>query len=150
MSAKIISGTQIGAEIREEIAQKVRDLKERGVTPGLSVVLVGEDPASVSYAAGKAKAAQELGIYEETFILPQQTTEAELAALIAKLNADPKFHGILVQLPLPCHISGEKVTYSILPSKDVDAFHPVNVGRLLIGQPSFLPCTPHGIQQLLV
>lgn len=150
MSARIISGTQIGAEIREEIAQKVRDLKEMGVTPGLSVVLVGGDPASVSYAAGKAKAAQELGIHEETFILPQDTTEAKLLVLIAKLNADPRFHGILVQLPLPPHISGEKVTYAISPSKDVDAFHPVNVGRLFIGQPSFLPCTPHGIQQLLL
>lgn len=150
MSAKIISGAQVAEEIRAEIAEKVKELKKKGVTPNLAVILVGEDPASISYVTGKAKAAEELGIHEETTRLPPDTKEEVLLSLIAKLNQDPKVHGILVQLPLPKHIDEKKVTYAILPEKDVDAFHPVNVGKLLIGEPDFLPCTPHGVLQLLV
>lgn len=150
MSAKIISGAQVAEEIRREIAEKVKELKGKGITPSLAVVLVGEDPASISYVTGKAKAAEELGIHEDTTRLPASTKEDELLRLIDKLNRDPKVHGILVQLPLPKHIDEKKVTYAILPEKDVDGFHPVNVGKLLIGEPDFLPCTPHGVQQLLI
>ncbi|MBI2907781.1 MAG: bifunctional 5,10-methylene-tetrahydrofolate dehydrogenase/5,10-methylene-tetrahydrofolate cyclohydrolase [Chloroflexi bacterium] len=151
MAATVISGNQVAAEIRAELTEKVKDLKaKRGITPGLAVILVGEDPASVSYVTGKAKAAQEIGILEETTRLPADTSEADLLKLIAKLNKDPKFNGILVQLPLPKHIDENKVLYAIDPIKDVDGFHPVNVGKLLIGDPYFMPCTPHGVQQLLV
>jgi len=150
MSAKIISGTQVAAEIREELKERVRKLKDNGVTPSLAVVLVGEDPASVSYVTAKAKGAAEVGIYEETIRLPADTPEEEVLKNVDNLNKDPKFHGILVQLPLPKHISTEKVINYISPEKDVDGFHPVNVGKLLRGEPCPIPCTPHGIQQLLV
>ncbi|MFH1486324.1 MAG: tetrahydrofolate dehydrogenase/cyclohydrolase catalytic domain-containing protein [Chloroflexota bacterium] len=151
MTAQIISGNQVAAEIRAELTAKARELKEkRGLVPGLAVVLVGEDPASISYVTGKAKAAQEIGIFEETTRLPADTSEADLMKLIDKLNKDPKFNGILVQLPLPKHIDENKILYAIQPIKDVDGFHPVNVGKLLIGDPYFMPCTPHGVQQLLV
>jgi len=150
MLAKIISGTQVAAEIREELKGRVRKLKDNGVTPSLAVVLVGEDPASVSYVTAKAKGAAEVGIYEETIRLPADTPEEEVLKNVDNLNKDPKFHGILVQLPLPKHISTEKVINYISPEKDVDGFHPVNVGKLLRGEPCPMPCTPHGIQQLLV
>ncbi len=150
MVAKIISGTQIAAEIREELKEGASKLKDKGVTPSLAVVLVGEDPASVSYVAAKAKGAAEVGIHEETIRLPADTPEEEVLKTVDKLNKDPKFHGILVQLPLPKHISTEKVINYISPEKDVDGFHPVNVGKLLRGEPCPVPCTPHGIQQLLV
>ena len=150
MTAKIISGAAVAEQIRAELAENVKQLKQKGVTPALVVVLVGEDPASVSYVTGKGKACQELGIHEETIKLPANTPEAELLKLIDKLNKDPKVHGILVQLPLPKQIDEKKVLNAILPEKDVDGFHPVNVGKLLIGEPNFLPCTPHGVQQLLV
>ena len=150
MTAKIISGNDVAAQIRAEIAEKVKEYKSKGITPGLAVVLVGEDPASISYVTGKSKACAELGIFEETTRLPADTKEEDLLALIDKLNKDPNFHGILVQLPLPKQIDEEKVLNAILPEKDVDGFHPVNVGKLLIGEPNFMPCTPHGIQQLLV
>ncbi len=149
MTAQIISGTQVAAEIRQEIAQKVKELKARGVTPGLAVVLVGEDPASISYVTAKAKGAEEVGVHEETIRLPADVSQEELLQKLAELNQDPRFHGILVQLPLPKHLDGKQITYAIAPEKDVDAFHPVNVGKLLIGEPDFLPCTPHGIMQLL-
>jgi methylenetetrahydrofolate dehydrogenase (NADP+)/methenyltetrahydrofolate cyclohydrolase len=150
MTARIISGTQVAEEIRAELTEKVKALKAKGITPGLAVVLVGEDPASISYVTGKAKASQEVGVHEETFRLPADTSEAEVLGLVERLNKDSQFHGILVQLPLPKHIDETKVTYAIMPEKDVDAFHPVNVGKLLIGEPDFLPCTPHGVQQLLM
>ena len=151
MEAKIISGTEIAAEIRGELKEEVKKLKEkRGVTPGLVMVRVGEDPASVSYVSGKSKASEELGIYSETIVLPEDAGEDTVLAKVEELNNDPRFHGILVQLPLPKHIDSDKVLNAIDPRKDVDGFHPVNVGRLLIGEPFFMPCTPHGVQQLLV
>ena len=150
MLAKIISGTQVAAEIREELKERVRKLKDNGVTPSLAVVLVGEDPASVSYVTAKAKGAEEIGMHEETIRLPADTPEEEVLKTVNQLNKNPKFHGILVQLPLPKHISTEKVINYISPEKDVDGFHPVNVGKLLRGESCPMPCTPHGIQQLLV
>jgi methylenetetrahydrofolate dehydrogenase (NADP+)/methenyltetrahydrofolate cyclohydrolase len=148
--ARIIKGMEIGAQIRAELAKEVEELKQKGITPGLSVVLVGEDPASVSYVSNKAKAAAELGIHEETFKLPASTEEKAVLDLVDRLNADPKVHGILVQLPLPKHMDSEKVLLRMNPDKDVDGFHPQNVGRLMIGNPIFMPCTPAGIQQMLV
>jgi methylenetetrahydrofolate dehydrogenase (NADP+)/methenyltetrahydrofolate cyclohydrolase len=150
MSAKIISGTEIAAEIREELKGRVKKLKEKGVTPALAVVLVGEDPASVSYVTSKAKGAEEIGIYEETIRLPADTTGKKVLDTVEKLNKDQKFHGILVQLPLPKHIDAEKVISYISAEKDVDGCHPVNVGKALRGEPCPLPCTPHGVQQLLI
>jgi len=150
MAAEIISGTKIAEEIRAELAQNVKELKKKGITPGLAIVRVGEDPASVSYVSGKTKASEELGIYSETTVYPENTTEKQLLAKIQELNKNPKFHGILVQLPLPKHINADKVLDAIDPKKDVDGFHPVNVGKLLIGDPYFMPCTPHGVQELLI
>jgi methylenetetrahydrofolate dehydrogenase (NADP+)/methenyltetrahydrofolate cyclohydrolase len=150
MAAEIISGTVVAEQIRAELKQKVAELKAKGIQPGVVFVRVGEDPASVSYVAGKGKAAEELGILSETIVLPENTPEQQLLDLVHKLNKDPKFHGILVQLPLPKHIDPDKVLNAIDPEKDVDGFHPVNVGRLLIGDPYFVPCTPHGVQELLV
>jgi methylenetetrahydrofolate dehydrogenase (NADP+)/methenyltetrahydrofolate cyclohydrolase len=150
MSAELISGTKIAEEIREELKGKVANLKMKGITPGLVMVRVGEDPASVSYVTGKSKACEELGIYSETIVLPEQSSEKELLAKVDQLNKDPKFDGILVQLPLPKSINADRVLNAINPEKDVDGFHPVNVGKLLIGEPYFMPCTPHGVQQLLV
>ncbi len=151
MTAQIISGTEIAKGIREEIKQEVAELKEKhNLVPGLVTVLVGEDPASQVYVGQKEKTSQALGIYSERHDLPADTSEADLLALIDKLNKDPKIHGILVQLPLPKHINENKVLYAIDPKKDVDGFHPVNVGKLMIGEPDYLPCTPHGIQQLLI
>ncbi len=150
MIAKIIRGSEIAAQIQEELKERVKKLKERGVTPGLGVVLVGQDPASVSYVTAKAKAAAEIGIYEETINLPADVPEEEVLKTVDRLNRDPKFHGVLVQLPLLKHVSTEKVINYISPEKDVDAFHPVNVGKLLRGEPCPLPCTPHGVQELLI
>ncbi|MFC1944802.1 tetrahydrofolate dehydrogenase/cyclohydrolase catalytic domain-containing protein, partial [Chloroflexota bacterium] len=135
MAADIISGTEIAAQIREELKVEVAELKKNGITPGLVMVRVGEDPASVSYVSGKAKASDELGIYSETIVLLQDTKEEVLLTKVEGLNKDPKFSGILVQLPLPKHIDGDKVLNAIDPRKDVDGFHPVNVGKLLIGEP---------------
>lgn len=150
MTAKIIDGNQIASQIREELKIRVSELKKKGIVPCLGVVLVGENPASVSYITSKAKGCAEVGMSEETIRLPENTSEAKLLEVVDRLNKDPKFNGILVQLPLPKQIDEKKVIYKILPEKDVDAFHPFNVGKLLIGEPEFLPCTPHGIQQLLV
>lgn len=150
MTAKIISGTEISAQIREELKEKVKELKEKGVTPGLVMVRVGEDPASVSYVKGKSKATEELDIYSETIVFPEDAKEEDVLAKVEELNKDPKFHGILVQLPLPKHIDTRKILETIDPIKDVDCFHPVNVGKMLIGEPYLLPCTPHGVQQLLI
>ncbi|MGI6309029.1 MAG: bifunctional 5,10-methylenetetrahydrofolate dehydrogenase/5,10-methenyltetrahydrofolate cyclohydrolase [Dethiobacteria bacterium] len=149
MAAKIISGNEVAKEIRKELKGRVAELKEKGIVPGLGVVLVGEDPASISYVTSKAKGSQEIGMFEETIRLPADVPEEEVLKVIDGLNKDPKFSGILVQLPLPDHISVEKVIGYISPEKDVDGFHPVNVGKLLRGEPCPLPCTPHGVQQLL-
>ena len=149
MSAQIIDGKAIAAQVRGEVAQKVSDLKAKGITPCLAVILVGENPASVSYVTGKQKALAEVGMADRSMHLPETTTEAELLKIIDDLNNDSTVHGILVQLPLPKHINEEKVLLAIKPEKDVDGFHPMNVGNLVIGKKAFLPCTPHGIIVLL-
>lgn len=145
-----IDGKEVSTHLREEIRTRVSALVTRtGVRPGLAVVLVGEDPASAVYVRNKHRACEEVGIYSEVYTLPADTSENDLLALIARLNEDPAIHGILVQLPLPPHISEEKVTLAIRPEKDVDAFHPANVGRILLGKPGFRPCTPAGVMELL-
>lgn len=150
MAAKIISGKEISREIREELKKEVRELKEKhGVTPGLVTILVGDNPASVSYVTAKQKAAHDLGFYSVQDNQPEDISEEALLALIKKYNEDPQIHGILVQLPLPRHIDERKVIHAIDPRKDVDGFHPVNVGKMVIGEPCFLPCTPHGILVML-
>ncbi|MCE5280972.1 MAG: bifunctional 5,10-methylene-tetrahydrofolate dehydrogenase/5,10-methylene-tetrahydrofolate cyclohydrolase [Deltaproteobacteria bacterium] len=151
MTAKLISGTEVARQIREELTGETARLKERcGVVPGLVTILVGKNPASMSYVAGKQKTAKEIGFHSVQENLPEETTEGELLALIERCNRDEKIHGILVQLPLPRQIDETKVLYAIDPKKDVDGFHPVNVGKMVIGQADYLPCTPAGIQQLLV
>lgn len=150
MSANIIKGSEIAEQIRAELRTDIAALKEKGITPGLAVVLVGEDPASQSYVRMKGKACEDLGLFSQTIIKPADTSEEELLDLIDSLNADPRIHGILVQLPLPKHIDENKVILRIEPDKDVDGFHPINVGKMLIGEPCFLPCTPHGIQEMLI
>lgn len=149
MGATIIDGKAIAAEIRAEVAVKVKKLKENGITPCLAVILVGENPASVSYVTGKQKALSEVGMKDRSIRLPENTDESELLEIIGKLNEDDSVHGILVQLPLPKHIDEEKIILAIKPEKDVDGFHPMNVGNLVIGKKTFLPCTPHGIIVLL-
>ena len=149
MSAVVIDGFAVAASVRARVARSVASLKTAGTHPCLAVVLVGEDPASVSYVTGKEKALEEVGMVDRSFRLPSTTTEAELLALIAKLNADISVHGILVQLPLPKHINEARVIMAIDPAKDVDGFHPVSVGNMVIDRPGFLPCTPHGVLVLL-
>ena len=150
MTAQIIDGKQVAAEMRAELKEKVAELKSKGVTPGLAVVLVGEDPASKSYVTAKERACEEIGIYSDDNRLPAETSEEELLALVDKLNKDAKINGILVQLPLPKHIDENKILLAIDPAKDVDGFHPVNVGKMVVGQDAYLPCTPHGVIQLLL
>ena len=150
MPAKIISGKEVAAAIREELKLRAQKLKEKGVVAGLGVILVGEDPASVSYVTAKAKAAEEIGIFEETVRLPGDASEEEILKNVDRLNSDQRFNGVLVQLPLPKWVNPDKVINFISPEKDVDGFHPVNVGKLLRGEPCPLPCTPYGIQQILV
>jgi methylenetetrahydrofolate dehydrogenase (NADP+)/methenyltetrahydrofolate cyclohydrolase len=151
MTAKLISGTEIAKQIREEIKQEVIQLKAKhNLIPGLVTVLLGTDPGSLSYITGKENTAKELGFYSERIDLPDTTSQKNLLALVDRLNKDPKIHGILVQIPLPKHINENEVLYAIDPKKDVDGFHPVNVGRLMIGDADYLPCTPAGIQQLLI
>ena len=147
---KLIDGKQLAQNLRGEIAAGVERLKaEKGVTPGLAVILVGDNPASVSYVTAKEKACAEAGMLSREIRLPAETTEADLVALVRELNDDPAIHGILVQLPVPKHISDKAVIDAIAPEKDVDGFTPVNVGRMLIGERCFLPCTPHGIIKLI-
>jgi methylenetetrahydrofolate dehydrogenase (NADP+)/methenyltetrahydrofolate cyclohydrolase len=151
MTAKLINGNEVAQQIREELKQEVAQIKEKyNVTPGLVTILVGESPASISYVTAKQKTSKELGFYSIQDNQPANITEEELLKLIDKYNKDPKIHGILVQLPLPKHINETKILYAIDPKKDVDGFHPVNVGKLMIGEADFLPCTPAGIQQLLI
>ena len=148
--AKIIDGKLISAQIREEIAEKVKEYNERtGKLPGLAVVIVGENPASQVYVRNKKKACEQVGFNSWVYETPESTTQDDLNALIDKLNEDSAVHGILVQLPLPKHLDEEQVILRIKPEKDVDAFHPYNVGRITIGNPKFLPCTPAGIMELL-
>ena len=148
--ANIIDGKAISAQIREEIAEKVKLYNEKtGLRPGLAVIIVGENPASQVYVRNKKKACEQVGFNSWVYEMPESTTQDELNALIDKLNGDPGVHGILVQLPLPKHLDEEEVILRIKPEKDVDAFHPYNVGRITIGDPQFLPCTPAGIMELL-
>lgn len=150
MTARIIDGKQIAHDIREELKKEVQLMKEKkGVVPGLGVILVGEDPASKSYVTAKEKACHDIGMYSDDNRLPANTTQEELMALVRKMNADPKINGILVQLPLPKHLNEAEVLLAIDPKKDVDGFHPVNVGKMVVGEKAFLPCTPHGVVQLL-
>lgn len=151
MTAEIISGKEIAKQIGEELKKEVSRLKyEHQLVPGLATILMGDDPASQVYVNSKVKMCESLGIRSSRYDLPSETNEATLLELVARLNKDFQVHGILVQLPLPDHINESKVLMAIDPKKDVDGFHPVNVGKLMIGEPDFLPCTPHGIQQLLV
>jgi len=150
MAAQIIDGKQVAAQMRAELKEQIDRLKAKGTVPGLGVVLVGEDPASTSYVTAKERACQEIGIYSDDNRLPEQTSQEDLLALIDRMNADPRIHGILVQLPLSRHIDEAQVLLAIDPAKDVDGFHPVNVGKMVTGQEAFLPCTPHGVVQLLL
>jgi len=150
MTAKIISGNEVAKEIRAELKERVTKLKERGITPGLVMIRVGEDPASVSYVSGKEKAAEEIGVWTQTIVFPENAPEKELLAKVKEMNKAEHVDGILVQLPLPKHINADRVLNLIDPAKDVDGFHPVNVGRMLIGDPYFMPCTPHGAVELMI
>jgi len=150
MTAKIISGNEVAKEIRAELKERVTKLKERGITPGLVMIRVGEDPASVSYVSGKEKAAEEIGVWTQTIVFPENAPEKELLAKVKEMNKAEHVDGILVQLPLPKHINADKVLNLIDPAKDVDGFHPVNVGKMLIGDPYFMPCTPHGAVELMI
>ncbi|MDD5011849.1 MAG: bifunctional methylenetetrahydrofolate dehydrogenase/methenyltetrahydrofolate cyclohydrolase FolD [Phycisphaerae bacterium] len=149
MIAKIIDGKQIASDIRAELKTTVEKLKAKGITPGLGVILVGADPASISYVTAKEKACADIGIYSDDNRLPAETSEKDLLALVDKMNKDPKINGILVQLPLPKHIDEQKVLLAIDPAKDVDGFHPVSLGKMVVGQKAFLSCTPHAVLQLL-
>ena len=147
--AKILDGKLVSQRIKNELKEKVADMKEKGVSVGLAVVIVGDDPASRIYVNSKKKACEEIGIYSEEHALPKATSEQDLLALVDKLNHDDKIDGILVQLPLPSHIDEKKIINAIDPKKDVDAFHPVNVGKIMIGDFDFLPCTPAGVMELI-
>jgi methylenetetrahydrofolate dehydrogenase (NADP+)/methenyltetrahydrofolate cyclohydrolase len=149
MAAKIIDGKQVAADMQAELKKEVAELKKEGIVPGLGVILVGEDPASQSYVTAKERACEELGIYSDDNRLPANTMQNDLIALINRMNADPKINGILVQLPLPKHLDESEVLLAINPDKDVDGFHPTNIGKMVAGQAAFLPCTPHGVIQLL-
>lgn len=149
MTATIIDGKAVAASIRAKLAEEVAQLAAEGIQPGLTVILVGDNPASQSYVKGKVKACQEVGIHSELIVKDAAITQSELLELIKQLNENPNVHGILVQLPLPPHISEEAVIEAISPHKDVDGFHPLNVGRMVIGSDAFLPCTPYGIVELI-
>ena len=150
MAAQIIDGKQVAADMRAELKTEVASLKEKGIVPGLAVVLVGEDPASKSYVTAKERACEEMGIYSDDNRLDADTSQKDLMALVEKLNSDPKINGILVQLPLPKGLDEAEVLLAIDPAKDVDGFHPMNVGKMVVGEKAFLPCTPHGVLQLLM
>ena len=151
MAPRILDGKQTAKDMRAEMKAEIEKLKaEHNLVPGLAVVLIGEDPASMSYVKGKRKACDAAGIYSRELRFPEDYQEQDLLKLVDELNNDPQIHGILVQLPLPKHIDEKKVLNAIDPDKDVDGFHPINVGKLMIGEEGFLPCTPHGIQQILL
>lgn len=147
--SKIISGKEIGQKIREDVAKRVKRVKEQGVTPGLAVILVGDNPASKTYVANKQKSCAAIGVHSELIKLPAETTEEALVAEITKLNEAAHIHGILVQLPLPKHIDEDTIIAAIAPAKDVDGFSPISVGKMMLGQDTFLPCTPYGVMKLL-
>jgi len=149
MAATILQGKEVAQSIRFELASEVADLKEQGIVPGLTVVLVGDDPASHSYVRGKSKGCEEVGIRSELILKDASTTEEELLSIIQELNENPNVNGILVQLPLPAHISEAAVIEAIHPEKDVDGFHPISVGNMVLGNETMLPCTPHGIIELI-
>ncbi|MEG0470810.1 bifunctional methylenetetrahydrofolate dehydrogenase/methenyltetrahydrofolate cyclohydrolase FolD [Solibacillus cecembensis] len=149
MSSAIINGKEIGQEIRGEVAIRVEALKKQGLTPGLAVILVGENPASKTYVANKQKSCEQIGMYSELIKLPAETTEENLLDQIRTLNEREDIHGILVQLPLPKHINEDEVIATISPEKDVDGFSPVSVGKMMLGQDTYLPCTPYGVMKLL-
>lgn len=149
MAATILQGKEVAQSIRFELANEVADLKEQGIVPGLTVVLVGDDPASHSYVRGKSKGCEEVGIRSELILKDASTTEEELLMIIQELNENPNVNGILVQLPLPAHISEAAVIEAIHPEKDVDGFHPISVGNMVLGNETMLPCTPHGIIELI-
>ena len=150
MAAKIINGKEISETIRGELKNRISVLKEKGITPGLGVILVGNNPASRSYVTAKERACDSIGIYSDDNRLPEDVTETDLLKKINEMNVDPKIHGILVQLPLPKHINESTVLLAIDPKKDVDGFHPINVGKMMIGEDTFFPCTPHGVLQMLL
>ncbi len=151
MPARVIDGTAVGKTMRAELVPEIENLKKKGIKPGLAVILVGEDPASQVYVKVKGKACEEAGIYSDTIRLPADTAEAEVLSRIDQLNADPRIHGILVQTPLPKHMNANRVLHRVHPRKDVDGFHPENVGKVVIGDPAgFRPATPYGVQQLLL
>ncbi|MEX2247595.1 MAG: tetrahydrofolate dehydrogenase/cyclohydrolase catalytic domain-containing protein [Dehalococcoidia bacterium] len=150
MTAQVIDGEAIAREVREELHSRIERLRARGVEPGLVVVLVGDNPGSVSYVRGKTRDAQGLGMRSETVRLPATITQTDLLAVVAELNANPGWHGIIVQLPLPAHIEEPAVTSAVAVEKDVDGLNPANLGRLFRGEPAFLSCTPHGVVQLLL
>ncbi|MBR5156041.1 MAG: bifunctional methylenetetrahydrofolate dehydrogenase/methenyltetrahydrofolate cyclohydrolase FolD [Clostridia bacterium] len=147
--ATLLSGKTVSARIKENLKKEIEALKAEGILPGLAVIIVGEDPASKVYVGRKEAMCKELGMHSEMFALPEETTQDELLSLIEKLNDDQKIHGILVQLPLPKHLDEKSVINAIRPEKDVDAFHPVNVGKIMIGDYDFVPCTPAGIMELI-
>ena len=149
MTAQIIDGKQVAADMREELKAEVAKLKPKGIVPGLGVILVGEDPASQSYVTAKERACENIGLYSDDNRLSADASQEELMALVEKMNKDPKINGILVQLPLPKGLNEAEVLLAIDPAKDVDGFHPVNVGKMVVGEKAFLPCTPHGVIQLL-
>ena len=149
MAAKIIDGKQVAEDMRAELKVDVAVLREQDVVPGLAVILVGEDPASQSYVKAKERACESIGIYSDDNRLPADTSQEDLMALVEEKNKDPRINGILVQLPLPKHLDESQVLLAIDPAKDVDGFHPINVGKMVIGERAFLPCTPHGVVQLL-
>jgi len=150
MPAEIIDGRKVAEEIRGELKQRVEKLKGKGVTPGLMAVLVGEDPASLSYLRGIAKGCEAVGIFTDTVKLPENVTQEELERKIDELNKDPKCHGIILQLPLPKHLDSLKAESAVSPDKDVDGTNPVNTGKLLLGEETFFPSTPYGVQELLI
>ncbi len=147
--AKLIDGKAISAAVKAEVAKETEELKKQGITPGLAVIIVGEDPASKVYVANKEKACEQMGFASWKYALPEETTEEELLELVKKLNDDPAVNGILCQLPLPAHLNEELIINTIIPEKDVDAFHPHNVGKIMIGNYDFLPCTPAGVMEML-
>jgi len=150
MTAQIIDGRQVAADMRAELKDEVAKLKKQGIVPGLGVILVGEDPASQSYVTAKERACEDIGLYSDDNRLPVDTSQEDLMALVEKMNKDPKINGILIQLPLPKGLNEAEVLLAIDPAKDVDGFHPMNVGKMVVGEKAFLPCTPHGVIQLLI
>ena len=150
MTARIIDGKQVAADMRAELKAETAKLRQQGIVPGLGVILVGEDPASRSYVTAKERACEEMGIYSDDNRLSADISQEELMQKVKNMNNDPKINGILVQLPLPKHLNEAEVLLSIDPDKDVDGFHPMNVGKMVVGEEGFLPCTPHGIIQLLI